>query len=518
MLVALGYAGAVVGLAVVILIAVTVGLSAAASVAGAAALLCGLLLLVTGSPMRLVPGDVRRSGSSSAVRVFAFVFLLFAAYSFGVAFEWPSAEFSFVGYVVVAAAALGCGRLASFVAWRSVSRNPLHPEHGRRPYFLGGSVPATRLGIAAMSLGAVTLFVTVMLMGVFQSLPLVTIPLAAIAVTLGLVGFAHAWIRGPASRRVPVLGIVTGLVAIALTGFVASSEYPIEGIACTSPTSCLGVGGARSAFIVPVINGVRGPVESIPGAGTLHGVACPTPTRCVAVGSDAANTDGIVVTLDRIDLQQWTPSVVRHIAGIAYGVACPSVTVCVVVGSDGAVVITGGRLGSLQRTPPGVSLQAVACPRPDVCDAVGGIISDGEARWVPITAGVIGTIHRVNGSAWLDAIACPTASTCVAVGEADGLGAVVQITGGRAGTVQEVTAEIEALSISCPTTELCAVAGYATGGFGPAQALVALHQGRIGASRVLEGGTTSVAVICSTDKCLVTGTPRDDSVTSVSIP
>src|SRR5450631_2683941 len=106
MLVALGCAGAVVGLALVILIAVTVGLSAAASVVGAAALLYGLLLLVTGTPMRLVPGDVRRSGSSSAVRVFAFVFVLFAAYSFAVAFEWPSAEFSFVGYLVVVAAAL----------------------------------------------------------------------------------------------------------------------------------------------------------------------------------------------------------------------------------------------------------------------------------------------------------------------------------------------------------------------------------------------------------------------------
>jgi len=83
------------------------------------------------------------------------------------------------------------------------------------------------------------------------------------------------------------------------------------------------VGGARSAFIVAVINGVRGPVESIPGAGALHGVACPTPTRCVAVGSDPANTGGIVLTLDRIDLQRWTPGVVRHVAGIAYGVACP---------------------------------------------------------------------------------------------------------------------------------------------------------------------------------------------------
>jgi hypothetical protein len=185
------------------------------------------------------------------------------------------------------------------------------------------------------------------------------------------------------------------------------------------------------------------------------------------------------------------------------------------------VVITGSRVGSLQRTPAGVSLQAVACSTPDFCEAVGGVITgNAGADWIPIVAGVIGTVHPVNGSAWLDAIACPTASTCIAVGEADGLAAVLQITNGAAGAVQQVAAEMEALSISCPTAEVCAVAGYATGGVGPAQAVVALHRGRVGADRVLEGGgTTSAEVACgSADHCLVTGTPLDDGVTSVSIP
>ena len=189
------------------------------------------------------------------------------------------------------------------------------------------------------------------------------------------------------------------------------------------------------------------------------------------------------------------------------------------VGDLGAVLMTGGKVGSLQHTPAGVTLQAVACPTLDLCDAVGGIISDGKAMWVPITGGVIGTVHRVDGSAWLDAIACPTASTCIAVGEADGLAAVLQITDGTAGVVQQLSAEIQALSISCPTADVCAVAGYATGGVGPAQALVALHHGRIGADRVMEGGTTYAEVFCSSaDHCLVTGTPLDDGVISVSIP
>jgi hypothetical protein len=356
-------------------------------------------------------------------------------------------------------------------------------------------------------------------MGALTSAPAVTIPLGILAAILGVSGLVHAWVRGQASRLVPVVGIVTGLVAIGMTAAVASGEYPINGIACTSPTSCLGVGGSRSAFIVPVINGVRGAVESIPGAGVLNGVACPTPTICVAVGSGPANTGGIVVTLHKSDSQGWTPGLLQRFAGAGHGVACPSVTECFVVGDLGAVLMTGGKVGSLQHIPAGVTLQAVACPTLDLCDAVGGIISDGKAMWVPITGGVIGTVHRVDGSAWLDAIACPTASTCIAVGEADGLAAVVPITHGTVGTVQQLTAEIEALSISCPTADVCAVAGYATGGVGPAQALVALHHGRIGADRVMEGGTTYAEVFCSSaDHCLVTGTPLDDGVIGVSIP
>ena len=300
MRVLLGWAGGVAGLALVILIAVTIGISAAASAVGAAALLCALLLVVTGRPYGLAPRDVRRSGSAGAVRVCAFSFVVFAAYSFTIAVEFPTAEPSFVAPAAYLLAFVGCSPLASYVAWRSVRRNPLHPDHGKRPYFVGGRVPATRPGAAAACLGAVSLSVSAILMGALTSAPAVTIPLGILAAILGVAGLVHAWVRGQASRLVPVVGIVTGLVAIGMTAAVASGGYPINGIACTSPTSCLGVGGSRSAFIVPVINGVRGAVESIPGAGVLNGVACPTPTTCVAVGSGPANTGGIVVTLTKV--------------------------------------------------------------------------------------------------------------------------------------------------------------------------------------------------------------------------
>ena len=124
-----------------------------------------------------------------------------------------------------------------------------------------------------------------------------------------------------------------------------------------------------------------------------------------------------------------------------------------------------------------------------------------------------------SGSQVLEAIACPTLTTCLAVGEANGYGGLLAITKESAGALQQFAAIYDAYSISCPTPDVCAVAGYATGGIRPAQALVALHHGRIGAARILEGGTTCPEVVCTAaDARLVTGTPSADSVTIVPIP
>jgi hypothetical protein len=189
---------------------------------------------------------------------------------------------------------------------------------------------------------------------------------------------------------------------------------------------------------------------------------------------------------------------------------------------NGVVVITNGTPGAVQQLPAGVTLNGVACATPDACEAVGTVDAadgNGPAVWAPITNGVIGAMQHVSGSEVLEAIACPTLTTCLAVGEANGYGGLVAITNESAGAVQQFADIYDAYSISCPTADLCAVAGYATGGIGPAQALVALHQGRIGASRILEGGTTYPEVVCTAaDRCLVAGTPTADSVTSVSIP
>ena len=188
---------------------------------------------------------------------------------------------------------------------------------------------------------------------------------------------------------------------------------------------------------------------------------------------------GIVVSLGRRGAAPWTATSIQHVTRSLNGVACPSTSRCVAVGS-GVVVITNGTPGSLQQLPAGVTLNGVACATPEACEAVGTIDAadgNGPAVWAPITNGVIGAIHRVSGSEVLEAIACPTLTICLAVGEANGVTEASWRSPTRsAGALKHFADIYDAYSISCPTADLCAVAGYATGGIGPAQALVALHQ------------------------------------------
>ena len=117
-----------------------------------------------------------------------------------------SYDLSLVEYV----AFFACVTLASFLAWRAVRRNPLHPEHGKRPYFWGGTVPVSRLSAAAAILGIVSLLVTVLVAYSFNGLPLVTFALAAAAVVLGAGGVRSRLDEAPVIEIVPAGAIVAG--------------------------------------------------------------------------------------------------------------------------------------------------------------------------------------------------------------------------------------------------------------------------------------------------------------------
>jgi hypothetical protein len=535
-----GWVLAVIGIAAFILIAVTVGFPAAVACSGVAVLLYAVLLLVMGKTAPLAPRFIGRSGSSVAARVLALGMGILAAYAFISAIEFQTATFLSLDVSFALDVGFGCCfLLAGFLAWRKVSRDPSHPEHGKRPYYIGGKVPVTRLGAAAAFVGVTSLLATWLLLGAFLSVPAVTIPLGLVAIGLGLAAFVRAWVRGSASRAVPVAAVLTGLATLGMTVAVASTGSDIQGIACVTLSNCVGVGGSpNGGFVVSVINGTRGSVVSIPGSVTLNGIACPTPTYCVAAGAGGGNSGGVVVTLAKAGSHEWTFGPVQHVSAVLNGVACASMTACVAVG-DGAVVITAGRVGSFRPVSAGVRLEAVACPTPSECEAVGAINPDagnGPAVWVTIRNGVIGTVNHVKGAASLDAIACPSSTTCLAVGQgtktitisgtfAGGnftywgtVGGLLPITAGMAGTLQMMTAVSNGDSISCPTAADCVVVGSATGGSGPSPALVVLQEGRIGVARILEGGTVQPEIACVARDCLLTGSPRDDGAAIVSIP
>jgi hypothetical protein len=530
---------AVIGIAAFILIAVTVGFPVAVVCSGVAALLYTVLLLVMGRRAPLLPRFIERAGSSAAARVLALGVGVLAVYAFISAIEFQTATFlSMDVFLALYVGFGGCLLLAGFLAWRNVSRDPSHPEHAKRPYYIGGKVPVTPLGAAAAVVGVASLIATWLLLGAFLSVPAVTIPLGLVAIGLGLAASVRAWVRGSASRAVPAAAVLAGLATLGMTVAMASTGSDIQGIACVTLSNCVGVGGSSNGgFVVSVINGTRGSVVSIPGSGSLSGIACPTPTYCVAVGSGGGNNGGVVLTLAKAGPHGWTFGPVQHVNAVLNGVACASVTVCVAVG-DGTVVITAGRVGSLRPVSAGVRLEAVACPTPSECEAVGAINPDagnGPAVWVTIRNGVIGTVNHVEGAASLDAIACPSSTTCLAVGQgtktitisgtfAGGnftywgtVGGLLPITAGVAGTLQMMTAVSNGDSISCPTAADCVVVGSATGGSGPSPALVVLQQGRIGVARILDGGTAP-EVACVGRDCLVTGSPRDDGASIVSIP
>ena len=517
---AFGCVAAVAGLALIVVIGLMAGLPAAESAVGVGVLLYGVTLLVMGTTAaRLVPKWCR-SSSSGPIRVRGLGFVLLTPYFFIFVVEFQSRTLvSEDLFLVEYVAFFGCVTFASFLAWRDVRRNPLHPEHGKRPYFWGGTVPVSRLSAAAAILGIAGLLVTALVAFSFNSLPAVTLSLAAAAVVLGGAAFVRAWMRRPSSRLIPAGAIVAGLLAGAMTTAIASTSDEILGMACATPSHCVAVG--LDGSVAAVDYRAHGAVETIAGAGTLNGVACVSATTCVAVGNGAVEPGGIVVTLARRGAAPWAATSTQHVSRVLNGVACPSPSGCIAVG-DVVVVITNGTPSSVQQLPAGVTLNGVACATPDACEAVGtfdAVDGNGPAVWAPITNGVIGAIHRVSGSEVLEAIACPTLSTCLAVGEANGLGGLMSITNQRAGALHHFADIYDAHSISCPTADLCAVTGYATGGIGPAQALVAVHYGGIGAARVLEGGTTYPEVVCTAaDTCLVAGTPTSDSVTTVSIP
>jgi peptidoglycan/xylan/chitin deacetylase (PgdA/CDA1 family) len=242
------------------------------------------------------------------------------------------------------------------------------------------------------------------------------------------------------------------------------------------------VGGSSGGIVVPIINGIPGSPQVVPGTGELYGVACSDTTTCVAVGgvSTASGTSeqccqGVVVPI--INGSPGTAQVVSGTSWL-YGVDCPTTATCEAVGvygdSQGEVVpITNGVPGSSQAVT-GAPLHSVACPTATNCEAVGNNQTDGSTNLVAITNGIPGSAQPVAGTGGLWGVDCPTATICEAsgrdtstVGQGIGQGSVVPIYNGvpaiaRAQTIPGGTSPGGSIldgGVACPSAIVCISSG-----------------------------------------------------------
>ena len=266
-----------------------------------------------------------------------------------------------------------------------------------------------------------------------------------------------------------------GTTWVATTTFPPSlGRAPFTGMACPKSSFCLGImyTGSGSAILRTTDGGnVWVNVGSLLAAReSLTGLACPSASVCEAVGEEDSTNGGAVAIRTTDGGLKWVggakfPS---NIAGLT-GVACPTTSTCEAVGSSYAIT-SGYTLGR--------SYAPFTCPGSPTCRVADGDTpaypyalrtTDGGARWVstklPTDVGA------------LDAIACPTPSVCEAVGSHAAAGstsaqrttpavaAVRSVDGGTSWASQPLPAGITALKgVACPSPYDCYAAGYSPAG------------------------------------------------------
>jgi hypothetical protein len=289
-------------------------------------------------------------------------------------------------------------------------------------------------------------------------------PFAAVVLASLLLAPVGVLVAAPAGAIVPTgTQLVVGALAL-------------NGVACTSPTSCVAVGRSSSGgVVVPIVNGVPGKATPVPGIFALDGVACPTATTCEAVGEGPGGSSihGVVV-----QIRNGTPGAALDSGtGTLSGIACPDTKSCEAVGrspSGAAIVAIANGVPGFPQTVPGiVALNGIACPTTSICKAVGmgqfggpGFSNQVTAE-LTITAGVPGPPGGGNLGA-LHGIACPSATTCEAVGTdfsgtAGGItpdAIVVTMADGEVDTTQKVAGLQTLLGVDCATVTNCLAVGF----------------------------------------------------------
>jgi hypothetical protein len=229
---------------------------------------------------------------------------------------------------------------------------------------------------------------------------------------------------------------------------VGASTSELDGVACTSPTSCEAVGdsmlSASDTFrsLAEHWDGTAWriqPTANPAGANPVYlfGVSCSAATACTAVGEYESHQATLLPLAERWNGTAWALQSVPNPAGAAgtqlNSVACPTATVCSAVGASAGRTLAerwNGTVWSVQATANPATgsefdLTSVACASSAACTAVGYYYAGGTGGPFPLlaegwNAGGWHLEHPASAGYYttFDGVACPTAGACTAVGSA----------------------------------------------------------------------------------------------------
>jgi hypothetical protein len=212
----------------------------------------------------------------------------------------------------------------------------------------------------------------------------------------------------------------------------------LEAVSCSSMHACTAVGtssdGTSTSMLAERWNGSHWAIQAIPSpAGAvdtqLDGISCTSGTSCIAVGDYYNGTDTVTLA-EAWNGSTWTIQTTPNPAGSVSagldGISCSSATACVAVGS-GFAEGWDGSTWSLQTiakpqggTRPGLS--RVSCSSSTACTAVGisyheGVGNAAAEAW----NGTSWKVQAINittsyDSSYLSDVSCVSATACTAVG------------------------------------------------------------------------------------------------------
>ena len=325
----------------------------------------------------------------------------------------------------------------------------------------------------------------------------------------------------------PAGAVAPSLAALTSSGLRLKGENLLSA-SCTSSRTCTAAGSYISAtrgrvgFVLTESKGAWRAIRSLPlppaggssGSGSvpeLSGISCTSPTACVAIGSYTPARGAVLAASPGVMLTEeagaWSttlaplPSNVGTAEETLQAVSCATDSACTVVGSyrsntghvlgrrqhnepscppahrirwkvDGGRGLVAHRCGDGTGAASGSALDAVACPAPGVCTAVGTyvtasgiqqglILSESNGRW---TAATTPLPSDGDGVVALDGISCPTIGSCMAVGSYDDDGTPVGLLLTEVGGTWLASTPPAGLynglyAIACPVTTDCISVG-----------------------------------------------------------